>query len=91
MKECDMSDPINFIRGPAKADLQRSAVSSESLPATFDTATGVLEAQIEQVQDLGAQFVFWGRLISTDLHGAFFTGTCDANTGQGHLALKKAA
>jgi hypothetical protein len=65
--------------------------SSTSLPATFETATGVLTAQIEQVEDLGTRFAFWGRLLSTDLHGAFFTGICDADTGHGHLEFKKAA
>jgi hypothetical protein len=80
-----MSEQINFTHGPAQHALKRSANNSASLPATFDTATGILTAQIEQVEDLGTGFAFWGRLLSTDLHGAFFTGTCDANAGHGHL------
>lgn len=86
-----MSDPVNFIHGPTKNDLSRSAKTAASLPATFDTAEGILSAQIEQVEDHGSRFEFWGRLLSAELHGAFFTGSYDTDTGHGQLAFKIAA
>jgi hypothetical protein len=79
--------------GPDKVDLLR-AVESPYRNATFGTQDGNIEARIELIEELGSEgfaFTVWGRLASSNLRGAFFTGTYNCQTRTGRLALKKAA
>ena len=83
---------IAVTSGPNKADLLRAATNpDQQLHATFGTPLGMIEAQIDAIEETGidgVDFTVWGHLASTNLRGAVFTGTynCEARTGR--LALK---
>jgi len=85
---------ISVTNGPDKSDLLRAVANPDlHLHAIFDTPDGVIEAQIETIEELGENgvgFTVWGHLMSTGLRGAFFTGSYDCATRMGRLALKKA-
>jgi hypothetical protein len=79
--------------GPDKADLLR-AVANPYRNATFATRDDTIEAHIELIEEQGIDgvgFTVWGHLASSNLRGAFFTGTYNCETRTGRLALKKAA
>jgi hypothetical protein len=84
---------ISVTNGPDKSDLLRAVANPDlHLHAIFDTPDGVIEAQIETIEERGEDgvgFTVWGHLMSTGLRGAFFTGSYDCATRMGRLALKK--
>jgi len=84
---------IPVINGPGKADLLR-AVANPYRYTTFDTRDGAIEASIDLIEEQGPEgvgFTVWGHLASSNLRGAFFTGTYNRETRTGRLALKKVA
>jgi hypothetical protein len=86
---------IAVTNGPDKSALLRVVTNpDERLHAIFDTPQGVIEAHIETIEergDDGVGFTVWGRLMSSDLRGAFFTGSYNCETRSGRLALKRSA
>jgi hypothetical protein len=84
---------ISVTNGPDKSDLLRAVANPElQLHAIFGTPDGVIEAQIETIEERGEDglaFTVWGHLMSTNLRGAFFTGSYNCATRMGRLALKK--
>jgi hypothetical protein len=84
---------ISVTNGPDKSDLLRAVANPDlHLHAIFDTPDGVIEAQIETIEERGEDgvgFTVWGHLMSTGRRGAFFTGSYDCATRMGRLALKK--
>jgi hypothetical protein len=84
---------IPVINGPDKTDLLR-AVANPYRYTTFGTQDGTIEARIDLIEEQGAEgvgFTVWGHLESSNLRGAFFTGTYNCETRTGRLALKRAA
>ena len=85
---------IAVSNGPDKSELLRAVSNPDQhLHAIFDTPEGVIEAHIETIEERGEDgvgFTVWGRLASTNLRGAFFTGSYDCATRMGRLALKSA-
>jgi hypothetical protein len=84
---------IPVTSGPDKLDLLRS-VANPYHYATFGTQDGTIEARIDLIEEQGTEgdgFTVWGRLASSNLTGAFFTGTYNCQTRTGRFALKKAA
>jgi len=84
---------IPVTNGPDKTDLLR-AVSDpgQQTDTIFDTPEGTIATHIEAVEELGGDgvgFTMWGRLASTNLRGAYFTGSYNCGTRTGRLALKK--
>ena len=66
---------IRPTNGPDKSDLLRAL--GQQLHATFDTADGPIEAQVEVMEEQGSGgvgFMMWGHLVSSNLRGAYFTG-----------------
>jgi hypothetical protein len=84
---------ISVTNGPDKSDLLRAVANPElQLHAIFDTSDGVIEAQIETIEERGEDglaFTVWGHLMSANLRGAFFTGSYNCATRMGRLAMKK--
>jgi hypothetical protein len=84
---------IPVANGPDKSDFLRAVTNpDQNLHAIFDTPEGVIEAHIETIEkqgDDGIGFTVWGHLASTNLRGAFFTGSYNCETRMGRLALKK--
>jgi hypothetical protein len=85
---------IPLTGGPDKADLLR-AVSNpgQHLHASFGTPDGLLEAHIDAIEERGSDgvdFTVWGHLASSNLRGAYFTGSYNCETRTGRLALKTA-
>ena len=81
--------------GPGKDDLLRAVTSTAAvLSTTFETPAGAIEAEIEKIEEHGAggvDFTMWGRVASTELRGAYFTGSYNCESRTGRLALKTAA
>jgi hypothetical protein len=84
---------IPVSNGPDKVDLL-CAVANPYRYATFSTQEGAIEARIDLIEEQGTDgvgFTVWGCLASSNLRGAFFTGTYNCQTRTGRLALKKVA
>jgi hypothetical protein len=83
---------IPLTSGPSKADLLRAAANpEEKVRAVFGTPQGILEAQIDTIEEIGIEgvdFTLWGHLVSRHLGGAVFTGTYNSYARTGRLALK---
>jgi hypothetical protein len=82
---------IPITSGPDKADLLRAATNPGELQTAFGTPHGIVEAQIEAIEEQGVggvDFTVWGHLTSGNLRGAVFTGAYNCEKGTGRLALK---
>ena len=71
-----------------------SGVGFARKPPEFLQVGDVMEAEIEKIEEHGAggvDFTMWGRVASTELRGAYFTGSYNCESRTGRLALKTAA
>lgn len=84
---------VRVTNGPDKSDLLRALSKSDpQVHAIFDTPDGQIEARIDVIEEQGSDgigFTMWGHLASSNLRGAYFTGSYNCGTRTGRLAFKK--
>jgi hypothetical protein len=80
--------------GPDKRDLTRASAGTEGqLRVLFDTPVDSVEAQIDAMQEIGAdglKFALRGHLTSSNRRGAVFVCAYDCQARRGRLVLQAA-